>query len=677
MNIMSINDVSWISKIFRPMLGAIDSLIYSLIKWILQGIFMLSDLTVNAEFVQTIYRRIYVMISIFMIFKLTVSFIKYLVSPDAMTDKEQGVGKLVIRSVTMLAILVMLPIIFFGSLDELGGKTLLNSLQSGVINTLPKVILGAERNAEDTSFDDQVAANGENMAVTMLTSLFYAGEGSSDDIQSVEDFSTHLMEEGENKTYKYTYMWPLTTVAGVALVVILLGIAIDIAIRVFKLMILQVMAPIPVISYIDPKSSKNGAFNSWIKSFVSTYIDIFVKLAIVFILLLIIGNLFPKDRPGIFGDQIDKISTFSVRNFVRVFLIIGLFKFAKDAPKFLKDALGIKDSGGGGLFGGLGALGAAAGTVGGGLAGLVGGAAGGIASAGAAGGNLASKFLKGTGGAISGAVRGGTQGFSGAKKGNALKGIGGAIAAQNAATQRNLAAAAAGSTWAGRMGARKDLFLKGQTAADVDEANIQDYNNLVSDIGNFKSALEAGADKTDEMIKVNGNNVNLKQFKGTLAAANSGDANAIAALQGYGFSRKVTKTVRDSSGNMVNVTTTEGDLAAANAGAKGFEKAFQNEYYNAIQSKTIKIGADEEAIISAQSVVDRDLASAEILDSGGNRITGIHSSDVLDADGNVTGHKANTGEIEGIAKTNINSIKSDKKYRSNKANKEAIKRNGK
>ena len=70
--------------------------------------------------------------------------------------------------------------------------------------------------------------------------------------------------------------------------------AIEIAIRTFKLIILQMMAPIPVMTYIDPKSSKDGAFSSWLKTFVSTYIDIFIKLATVYLLLLLVSKVFAE-----------------------------------------------------------------------------------------------------------------------------------------------------------------------------------------------------------------------------------------------------------------------------------------------------------------------------------------------------------------------------------------------
>ena len=55
------------------------------------------------------------------------------------------------------------------------------------------------------------------------------------------------------------------------IVVILLSFTIDVAVRAVKLAVLRLIAPIPIISYMDPKGSKDSAFNSWVKTLTSTY----------------------------------------------------------------------------------------------------------------------------------------------------------------------------------------------------------------------------------------------------------------------------------------------------------------------------------------------------------------------------------------------------------------------
>lgn len=394
--IFTFDSVNWFNKLIRPFFATIDAVIYRLIGWILEGILNLSDLFANPTFVNTIYRRIYVVLAIFMVFKLTFSFIQYIVNPDAMTDKEKGVGKLISRTIVMLVLIIFVPILFFEEITVPGGSkgTLLNVLQRGVLKTLPQVVLGVDSN----EVNKNSGSDGESIALMMLGSLYYKTdcESSKSNCETglkaaISDFdafegSVNINDSGK---FDYKYMWPLTTVAGIMLVVILLGIAIDVAIRVFKIMVLQMIAPIPIMSYIDPKASKDGAFSSWLKMYISTYLDIFVKIGTVYLLMLIIGNLFTDN--GIFGTQIKAHTSFMTRSFLIIFLTIGLFKFAKDAPKFIKDAMGIKDSGGGGSFMGKALAGAAGAAM---------GFAGGFATGGLAGG-------------LSGITTGASAGFAG------------------------------------------------------------------------------------------------------------------------------------------------------------------------------------------------------------------------------------------------------------------------
>lgn len=389
--ILMFDSVGWFNNLLRPFFGGIDYLVYTLLGWVIEGIFNLSSIFANKDVTEIIYTRIYTVLAIFMVFKLTFSFIKYVVSPDTMVDKEQGVGKIIARTLTMLAILIVLPTIFFKS-DIFPGQNapILTMLQNGVIKTLPKVILGISDDNGNTT--TTAKENGNVMALNMLSSLYYPNEckdaavcDSDNKLTSLSGFSTSLNMTDTNSSYVYYYMWPLTTLCGIILVFILVGIAVDVAIRVFKLMILQMIAPIPVMTYIDPKSSKDGAFNSWIKTFTTTYLDIFIKLGTVYLLLLLVKEFFSGK---LFGN-VYKTLGFASGNFVMIFLIIGLFQFAKQAPKFIKDALGIKDSGGGSFMGKAlsGMAGAAAGFAGGlatgglsgGLSGIMTGASSGLA----------------------------------------------------------------------------------------------------------------------------------------------------------------------------------------------------------------------------------------------------------------------------------------------------------
>lgn len=139
--------------------------------------------------------------------------------------------------------------------------------------------------------------------------------------------------------YLFAFNWIVSLIVGGIFLFILVGFTVDIAIRSIKLAILRLIAPIPVISYIEPSSSKNGGmFSSWVKALTSTYLDLFLRLAIVYFVIFLIQDMIVN---GIIIDEPGGI----VGIISCIFIWIGLFFFAKMAPKFIKDALGIKGTG--------------------------------------------------------------------------------------------------------------------------------------------------------------------------------------------------------------------------------------------------------------------------------------------------------------------------------------------
>lgn len=168
----------------------------------------------------------------------------------------------------------------------------------------------------------------------------------------------------EDKNYGFAYMPVISTICGVILLVLIGVYCIDVAVRTLKLAVLQLIAPIAIISYIDPKSNEKGAFSNWCRLLISTYLDLFLRLAI----FAFISFLCLEIVTGGLNIQLKGLYNF----FANVFIILGLFFFAKQAPKFISDALGLKGLGAGiGISGILGAAGAIAG--GGGLAGAMSG----------------------------------------------------------------------------------------------------------------------------------------------------------------------------------------------------------------------------------------------------------------------------------------------------------------
>ena len=138
-----------------------------------------------------------------------------------------------------------------------------------------------------------------------------------------------------NERYVFAYTGILGGVVALVFAIILLGFTVDIAVRSVKLAVLRLIAPIPIISYIDPKSAKDGAFASWVKVLTSTYLDLFIRLAVVYFVIFLIQDM-------IVNGIVINTGTGVIGIISAIFIWIGLFFFARQAPKFIRDVLGLK-----------------------------------------------------------------------------------------------------------------------------------------------------------------------------------------------------------------------------------------------------------------------------------------------------------------------------------------------
>ena len=87
--------------------------------------------------------------------------------------------------------------------------------------------------------------------------------------------------------------WIMTAIIdSVIPLILLLYITVKIGIRMIKMFVLEMIAPVPVMSYIDPKSAKDGAFASWLKQLISTFFDLFIRLGVVYIFVILINALY-------------------------------------------------------------------------------------------------------------------------------------------------------------------------------------------------------------------------------------------------------------------------------------------------------------------------------------------------------------------------------------------------
>ena len=374
----------------RGIFGFIDWALFSLLGWVYKIFFEVSTSELfSKEMITNFFTRIQLIIGVFMIFKLSVSILQYIVNPDKMSDPKSpsNLSNVFVRILIALIMLTMIvPLNIRNATSEF--ETQINnngilfgtlySLQSSLLkqNTLGKLVLGKNSTVSAASTGAEQSKNLAGIADQFTTTIAKAFVDKKDncsnsgydgfDINGL--FMDHLNDEckGNSGTYAYTYYPLLGSVVAVAFIFVLVGYSIDIAIRAIKLAIIRLVSPIPIISYIDPNQEKSGAFGNWLKALISTYLDLFIRLAIIYFVIFLVEDI---RQHGIYTSS----TGFVDGVLVYIVIALGLFFFAKQAPQFIKDLFGIK---GGmsnvGLAGMLGGTAMALG--GGGLAGFAYGA---------------------------------------------------------------------------------------------------------------------------------------------------------------------------------------------------------------------------------------------------------------------------------------------------------------
>ena len=433
--------LTWISDVFRSILSLFDRVVYWFLSLLVSLFDQIASVRVfGSDTIKAFSERIFFLVAVIMVFKVSFSIIKYIINPDTFSDNERGMGKVIRNVILVLVSLVCVQPVFQFSYD----------LQDRILKSqiIEKVILGVKidgntngvsaneqkipfylltsfirPNAEDIKeldFDTEkmmykcneigmykevggvassdynpqfggcldkitnekpakyISSNGE---IEGTTGTIYNEAQSSYNYSMLLDIINHKYSNNSDK-YLFDYKFVVSTAAGIFVAIMYLNFCIDLAIRAVKFGFLQLIAPIPIISMIDPKSAKGGMMSKWVHNCIGTYLGLFIRIAVVNFAIFVI-NL-------VFSNKITITSGGEAGLFLKVVILFGAIMFAKEAPKLINELTGGK-LGGDFKMNPLSRMpgGAAVGALVGGLAGLGAGAVGGgLATAGAAIGSL-------------------------------------------------------------------------------------------------------------------------------------------------------------------------------------------------------------------------------------------------------------------------------------------------
>lgn len=140
----------------------------------------------------------------------------------------------------------------------------------------------------------------------------------------------------------FDFNYLMAFVAGIIAVWMFICYAMAIGVRVAKLGFLQIISPIPVMLRIIPKQ-KEAVYDKWFKQLLNTYLDVFIRLAIIYFCMFGI-SLVPDVMDSLFASLTGNIFT---KALATVVVILGILQFAQEAPKLLQEFFG---GAGGGNF---------------------------------------------------------------------------------------------------------------------------------------------------------------------------------------------------------------------------------------------------------------------------------------------------------------------------------------
>ena len=450
---------------------SIDSIIY----WLIAQFFRFVIDIASADFIMTdllntIIDRAYVVAGVFALFIMSYALIKGLFDPDGAFKGKNSIGQIIKNLLIAIALVALMPTIF----------TYLFRFQAIIINNnvIGNIVLGNDSQAmkfkvngeeqevtvENVGYENYIKVASNNVAFTALNAFIYADDNDKEiDLSqkitagtfltprigsinaTVEVIKSLYLDNSGNNTTTFnqvknnivvsgnfleintiayhvatggdfendsgahvTYLFIVSTICGIVLLVLSFTFCINIVIRMFNLFLLELISPIASFSLVIPNSK---IFDNWLKATMKEYLDLFVRLFTFNLAILFFSNI-----QTILHQVNEARGNTSIISIMNILFVVGLLIFINEAPKLVKDILGMKDDKKGikdRLFSG-----GVSKTLGGAL-GLLGGGA-------AAGMGIAHAFGSGSGDVSGGrkawnAIKGAASGFGAGKNASKAK----------------------------------------------------------------------------------------------------------------------------------------------------------------------------------------------------------------------------------------------------------------
>ena len=356
---------SWITRPFTTLSLLLDGIVYTVVAYVYKIFILMAQIKFSEIYniLKPLIDRVKALIMVLVMFKLGKSLIEYMIDPAKATDNKVGGAALVKNLGFTAALLILYPFIFgvmsdislliIGSEDgnyEYIGK-LVDAGGGGDTGLLARFIWGSDVDMEQMDVGTWLA---HQTFTIFLHDMSSDGSGFSTEI--VDDAlkgdnegefvftKAHNLVDEIDITVEYTLPF-VSTIMGLYLIYSIAKVAIEIGVRMFKMIILQILAPLAIITIID-KGVSSPTFKTFCKTYISVFLEAITRIAIVFIITTFVGA-FMQDGAltSFFGNASMITENVLTRGLICVVVLVSGYRLVGILPKFIDQALGTNMAG--------------------------------------------------------------------------------------------------------------------------------------------------------------------------------------------------------------------------------------------------------------------------------------------------------------------------------------------
>lgn len=390
--------LSWLGPL-RAICMAIDGVAYSLLDDAYNIVINLSTAELlNHSTIKSLMSNLYVLVGVVAFFRLALLLVNAIIDPEKLNEKGKGLSSIFFRVVGMIILLVVTPMLFQMSYELQGkivgadtGKNIIfktilgdnanigSSKEGNAGSALQNIALSSlitidkeylvnngkqckigEESSDCGFYPLTYVSNGDGTctpqcgyiydpdicdwsncqnAVDVYNEMYISENMSPAKLAGYVGVSKKIEINGSDEkqeVYVYNYMLLVTGIVGIGMTLVILSFAIDIAVRMFELIALEILSPLFIATFVDPKSAQSGPFKNWLTAVGQSYVTLYIRLAILALMVLLVSII---NQSKIFQSMGD------VAGPAKIFMIIGLLIFAKKSPKWISDMIGIKGNG--------------------------------------------------------------------------------------------------------------------------------------------------------------------------------------------------------------------------------------------------------------------------------------------------------------------------------------------